>query len=375
MLGKVGVSIGCQPQHARGGDARATIFFAGQQAFIRDIMSAEKPGPRILHVHNGDVVRDKLARSGVPGDHAVYADALHDGPLFPIGIPAERRRAERAALFAESGWASERDILDMLARWDRELERWAEYDEVVLWFEHDLFDQLLLVRHLAYFAEQPLGKTTLSLICIGEYPGMPAFKGLGHLTPDQLAPLLGTREHITERQLELGRRTWHALAAEHPAAVEALVHEEDLTPLPFLRASLRRFLEELPDLEGGLGRIERAVLEGVRDGIADPVRLFRAVHDADDVFFVGDVSLWHCIRTMAAGPHPLLAVAPRSGDGPAPFGALALTDAGRDVLDGRADRIRLAGIDRWWGGVHLHGHEVPWRWDRRGQRVARIADR
>jgi hypothetical protein len=372
------VSIDCRPprsQHARGGDARATIFFEDQQAFTREIMSAHKPGPRILHVHNGDVVRDKLARSGVPGDHAVYADALHDGPLFPIDTPAERRRAVRAALFAEAGWASERDILDMLARWDRELERWAEYDEVVLWFEHDLFDQLLLVRHLAYFAEQPLGTTTLSLICIGAYPGMPAFKGLGQLSPDQLAPLFGTREPITERQLELGRRTWHALAAEHPAAVEALMVEEDLTPLPFLRPALRRFLEELPDRESGLGRIERAVLEGVRDGITDPVRLFRAVHDADDVFFIGDTSLWHCIRMMAAGPHPLLAIAPRSGDGPAPFGALALTDAGRDVLGGTADRVRLAGIDRWWGGVHLHGREVPWRWDRRGQRVVRIPDR
>jgi hypothetical protein len=365
----VGVPINRQPQHARGGDARATIFFAGQEAFIRETMSAQTPAPRILHVHNGDVVRDKLAGSGVPGDHAVYADALHDGPLFPIDTPAEQRRAARAAFGAEAGWASERDILETLARWDRELERWAEYDEVVLWFEHDLFDQLLLARHLAWFAQQPPAGTVLSLICIGEYPGMPAFKGLGELSPHQLASLLGSRQRITQRQLELGRRTWDALVAEDPAAVEALVAEEDLTSLPFLRPSLRRFLEELPDLESGLGRIERAVLEGVRDGTTDPVRLFHAVHDADDVFFIGDTSLWHSIRTMAAGPHPLLALAPRSGDGLAPFGALSLTDAGRDVLDGRADRIRLAGIDRWWGGVHLHGNEVPWRWDRRAQRV------
>jgi hypothetical protein len=23
----------------------------------------------------------------------------------------------------------------------------------------------------------------------------------------------------------------------------------------------------------------------------------------------------------------------------------------------------LNGIDRWLGGVHLHGHKVEWRWD------------
>jgi hypothetical protein len=324
---------------------------------------------RILHVHNGDVVSDKLARSGVPGGHAVYADALHDGPLLPIDVPAERRRAARAAFFAQAGWTSERDLLDMLAQWDGELDAWPEYGEVVLWFEHDLFDQLLLVRHLAYFAEQSLGGTALSLICIGEYPGMPAFRGLGELSPAQLTSLLGTRERITRRQLDLGRRAWHALAAEHPAAVEALVDEEDLTPLPFLRAALRRFLQELPDRESGLGRTERAVLEGVRDGITDPLELFRAVQAADDVFFIGDLSLWHCIWMLAGGPHPLLASEPRGGNGPAPFGALALTAAGRDVLDGTADRIRLAGIDRWWGGIHLHGHEVPWRWDRQARRV------
>jgi hypothetical protein len=326
--------------------------------------------PRILHVHNGDTTRDKLARSGVPGDHAVYADALHDGPLLPIDA-AERQRAMRAEAFAEAGFASERDILDMLARWDRDLERWAEYDEVVLWFEHDLFDQLLLVRHLAYFAEQALGGTALSLVCIGEYPGMPAFRGLGELSPGQLASLLGTRRRITHRQLALGRRAWHALAAEDPAAVEALVDEEDLTQLPFLRAALHRFLEELPDGESGLGRTERAVLEGVRDGFTDPVKLFRAVQAADDVFFISDLSLWHCIWMMAAGPQPLLTLEPRIDGGPAPFSALALTAAGRRVLDGTADRVRLAGIDRWWGGVHLHGHEVPWRWNRQTRRVAR----
>jgi hypothetical protein len=325
----------------------------------------------ILHVHNGDVVRMKLEESGVPGDHVVWADALHDGPLLPIDAPPERQRAMRAALGAAAGWAREAEIREMLERWDRDLGRWAEYDEVVLWLEHDLFDQLILARHLAYFAGGVPGRTALSLICVGEWPGMPIFKGLGELSPVQLASFLGTRQRITPHQLELGTRVWAALALGGPPAVEALVRDENLAPLPFMRAALHRFLEELPDVEAGLGRTERAVLEAVESGISDPIQLFRRVQERDDVFFIGDVSLWHAIRMLAAGSRPLLALAPPAG-GPAPFGRVELTPSAREVLAGRADRVRVSGIDRWWGGVHLSGHAIPWRWDRQARRVVRV---
>ena len=42
---------------------------------------------------------------------------------------------------------------------------------------------------------------------------------------------------------------------------------------------------------------------------------------------------------------------------------LQLTDAGRAVLAGEADHVAICGVDRWIGGVHLQGRDVPWRWD------------
>jgi hypothetical protein len=42
---------------------------------------------------------------------------------------------------------------------------------------------------------------------------------------------------------------------------------------------------------------------------------------------------------------------------------LALTDSGRAVLDGRADRVELLGFDRWLGGLHLRAGDALWRWD------------
>jgi hypothetical protein len=65
---------------------------------------------------------------------------------------------------------------------------------------------------------------------------------------------------------------------------------------------------------------------------------------------------------MVYAPVPLLAAEP-TGD-PVDRGTrLRLTDAGALVLAGRADHITLNGIDRWIGGVHLHGRHPRWRWD------------
>jgi hypothetical protein len=42
---------------------------------------------------------------------------------------------------------------------------------------------------------------------------------------------------------------------------------------------------------------------------------------------------------------------------------LGVTGAGRRVLAGEADHVELNGIDRWVGGVRLHGAAARWRWD------------
>jgi hypothetical protein len=50
-------------------------------------------------------------------------------------------------------------------------------------------------------------------------------------------------------------------------------------------------------------------------------------------------------------------------------GMLSMTEAGQAVLDGRADRIALCGVDRWIGGVHLQAGDRLWRWDRQAAQL------
>ena len=73
-----------------------------------------------------------------------------------------------------------------------------------MWFEHDLFDQLNLVQLLTWIRARLPAAKAVSLVCVGSFPGHPGFKGLGELTPDELASLLDTRLPVSEAQYLVG---------------------------------------------------------------------------------------------------------------------------------------------------------------------------
>jgi len=304
-----------------------------------------------------------------------WADILHAGPVSPAsGTPAWRET--RARYLAATGYGSYADALRRYERWDEQVASYEDYDQVVLWFEHDLFDQLLLVRHLDWFSRRELGRTTLRLICIGAYPGFAPFHGLGQLDADQLASLLGTRALVTADQLSLGRRVWDAFTRPNPDALDAVVHEDTSGVLPFLSGALQRLLEEFPAVGTGLPRTERHILELLSRESMSPVDLFRAEQRCEERVFMGDWTFWQRLRQLAAGETPLVTLDGVAQEGPDLRGGLvAITAAGRDVLAGRADAVRLRGFDRWLGGTHLQatlGGDVAWRYDPGAERLVRV---
>src|SRR5688572_16660653 len=142
----------------------------------------------MLHIHNGDSTASALRKTDVPGESIVWCDVLHEGPAV-AGLTAEQWRTMRAEFHAGLGWGKFQECLDYLLQMDNDLARFSEHEEVVLWFEHDLFDQLILIRLLDWFAERDLGQTRLTLICVGAFPGVERFIGLGQLSSEQLATL------------------------------------------------------------------------------------------------------------------------------------------------------------------------------------------
>ncbi len=329
----------------------------------------------MLHVTNGDSTAGTIKLSGLPGRVVPWRDILYEGPI-PAGLGPDELRDARARFIANAGWGSYDQVLAEFVERDQQLAAFREHEEVVLWFEHDLYDQLQLLQILDWFMGQSQRQTTLSLICIGSFPGVSPFHGLGQLRPTQIATLFPGRGRVTVDQLELARAGWNAVRSSDPTAIERII-ASDTGALPFLGAALRRFLEEYPGLRDGLSRTERQVVELLRVGISTPAELFLAISDREERPFLGDSTLWTYIHGLASGPVPLLS--PVDGGSlslPAPGGSagqfvkrrLRLTDSGHGVAAGELDYVALNGIDRWLGGVHLAGKSVDWRWDERSLR-------
>jgi hypothetical protein len=324
----------------------------------------------MLHITNGGSAASGLREAGLPGTVLAWNDVLHEGPV-PAGLGPEAFRDVRARFLAASGWASYDTALAEFTRRDDALARAADQDEVVLWFEHDLYDQLQLLQILDRLARLAPGPTRFSLIAIDRFPGVVPFHGLGQLAPGQLASLYPTRRRITAPALALGRAGWRAFTAPDPTAITDLL-AGDTSALPFLRDALLRHLEQFPAVGDGLARTERQILQALAGGPLGPGAIFQANQQQEPHPFMGDAILWSYILRLGKEPQPLLT----RTDGarfllPIAFGRhadflaqrLRLTPHGAAVLAGTADAIQGRGIDRWWGGVRLWGPDAPWRWD------------
>jgi hypothetical protein len=327
---------------------------------------------RLHHVANGSSTTGLLARAGVPGTTSIWADPLHDGPV-PAGLDDAELMAVRAQHLAESTGASLAEVTAELESWRSAL-RGREWDELVLWYEHDLFDQLNLIQLLDRIDSEGASATRdrpITLICIDRFPGRPSFRGLGELTPEELGSLLGARRPVAPAQLELARRAWSAFRAPDPREIERLL-ESDTSALPFLAAALRRHLEELPWTRDGLSRTERRVLDLAREAPIDIWTAFRRVSDGETAFSIADLSFRHVIDGLRSTTPALIdARAAFESDVALPRGAIELNEVGRAVLDGKRDRVALCGIDRWVGGAHLEGRGPIWRWDAEARHVVR----
>jgi hypothetical protein len=299
----------------------------------------------VLHLLNGDATLAVFPAT-LPGHRAVWRDIMVEGPALDDAGARAAWLAPRLGVARdqyERGWHEAQATLA----------RAAADDEVVLWFEQDLFCAVNL-----WFVVARLPPTTPLWLVFP--PLSDTFSGLGALTAPEIAELFETRRPL-DRDTRAGAvALWRAYAASDPTGLA-----DTRAALPFAGDAVRLHFGRFPSSAHGLDEIEAATLGALVPGPRAFGDLFRAVTHAPPHrrHGMGDVQYAAALRDL----RPLVEI--EGATGPFPGWRVTLTREGSDVLRGRLDGLALRPLDRWLGGVHLVRGAPDWRWS--GERLVR----
>jgi hypothetical protein len=298
----------------------------------------------MLHIHNGDSVLITARRANLPGEQTAFRETLVLGPINESEWIESRARFLSEA-YGEKLLRARNDLLEQ----ERAIDDAAQQDEVVLWFEHDLF---CLVNFLYLLKRLERHPRLTAVWCEQQ---------LGAREEGELEVLFESRRAVTPRMLAAGGRAWAAYASPDPQALNALIDEEG--EFPFLRPGLRLHAARFPSTRNGLGAVESRALEIVAGGAGDFLKIFDVFNNEDQRYGFGDAQLLNVLWRLSNVAVPMLSMTKTEGETP-PKTFFALTPAAEKVLAGEADFLDLNGADFWLGGAHLTNGKT-WRWDGR----------
>jgi len=291
----------------------------------------------VIHILNGDETVPAFDAAGVAGERLIWRDILVEGPLGTEGT-AEARARYLAARFG----IDHDEYARVFTESRRALTAASRHDEVVLWFEHDLFCAVNLCFLLGHLADaSPAG---LTLVWLAE--------PLATLDAERLRQAYATRREADPATLTAASAAWRAFTSRDPRALQSA----EVDGLPFLGEALRRQLHRFPSVDNGLDEIETAALAVLEGGPREFRDVFAQVTRTPTLrrHGMGDVQLAGDLGALATGDAPLVTREDATW---------RLSDAGRATLARQHDRVAALGIDRWLGGVHLSGRGPLWRWD------------
>lgn len=309
----------------------------------------------MIHLHNGDSVAATARRALLPGRHVAFKENLATGPM-PGDAPLLERIEERARFLSETygenllrtrnDLLEQEQFLDSLIRED---------DEIVLWFEHDLY----CLVHFVYLLTRLTKARRVTAVWSPQ--------ALGAMPEEELVTAYQSRAAVAPMMFRIAAQAWKAYTSDDALALDAILNTE-WRDFPFLREGFTLHASRFPSTFDGLGEPERRAMSGIDAGATDFATLFGQFDRDPPRFGFGDGEFLRLLRRLASCAVPMITITEAGGTPPKAL--FALTPAGRKVLTGESDFIDFNNAGFWLGGVHLT-RERMWRWNRDRREIVR----
>jgi len=211
---------------------------------------------KILHIINGDSLKESLENIHLDGEIVVWREMLCEGPtVSQVGNDAfiSLRKKFLQEEYGVSSTLYEQEFLSQL----KKLDAINHYDEIILWFEFDLFCHINMLAAISYLIQQKK-KENLYLVCSGRVPGEKDLTGLADLSEKQLLSHYKNKIRLSEDDLDMAHFIWQLYCGNNPSKLKPEIRKS--SNFKYLSSCIRAHIERYPNVDTGLNTLETNIL-------------------------------------------------------------------------------------------------------------------
>lgn len=217
----------------------------------------------ILHIVNGDSTAEMLKQTAIKGDVIVWREMLCEGPICK-NFGSDEFWKMRYAYFENELGVSKLDYFDKSIKEIIQLEDVSTYNEVVLWFEFDLFCQINLMALCSCLLTSFRKGVDYKLVCTGYVKGEERLQSLADFKIEEFNELYQKAISISKNNLEFATECWNVYAENNVDHLKAFDFNKQRKKFPYFQKAIEQHLLRFPDKKG-LSEIDHKILEIIND--------------------------------------------------------------------------------------------------------------
>lgn len=214
-----------------------------------------------LHITNGDSTTEILKTLRFKGTIITWREMLCEGKTI-TDVGSENFWKSRFNFLAEQYKITKQQFIDITLKEYRNLCNQKSQNEIILWFEYDLFCQINMIAVISWLKKHREG-SRISLVCSGDIIGFDKKLGLSELSTDQLMQHYEDRIHLTIDDVEYADYIWQLYCSDSPLQLQQQVKTSCNSHFKYLTQALTTHLKRFPTIKNGLNEIENEMLHQI----------------------------------------------------------------------------------------------------------------
>ena len=211
-----------------------------------------------LHITNGDIFTQRLRELKFKGEIITWREMLCEGKTV-TNVGSEAFWKTRFDFLHKNYNVSKSWFVEKTLKEYRSLCNHKQEEEIILWFEYDLFCQINMLAVISWLKTHRR-HVQISLVCSGNEDDTNRLYGLGDLSDEQIQELYKTRVELSQDDIEFADYVWQLYCSDNPIRLEHLTDFEQYH-FNYLGEALKTHLRRFPTIKNGLNEIENRVLQ------------------------------------------------------------------------------------------------------------------